>query len=33
MKGTYQFNIQHGMRTGDLKGVYDIGLRIEKYVK
>ncbi|MGD0340351.1 MAG: gliding motility lipoprotein GldH [Bacteroidales bacterium] len=29
-KGTYHFKIQHGMRTGDLKGVYDIGIRIEK---
>jgi gliding motility-associated lipoprotein GldH len=29
-KGTYQFNIQHGMRTEDLNGVYDFGLRIEK---
>jgi gliding motility-associated lipoprotein GldH len=29
-KGTYHFKIQHGMRIGDLKGVYDIGLRIEK---
>jgi gliding motility-associated lipoprotein GldH len=30
LKGTYVFKIQHGMRTGDLKGVYDLGLRIEK---
>jgi gliding motility-associated lipoprotein GldH len=30
VKGTYQFKIQHGMRIGDLKGVYDFGLRIEK---
>jgi len=29
-KGTYHFKIQHGMRTGDLKGVYDIGVRVEK---
>jgi gliding motility-associated lipoprotein GldH len=29
-KGTYQFNIQHGMRVEDLQGVYDVGLRIEK---
>jgi gliding motility-associated lipoprotein GldH len=28
VKGTYQFKIQHGMRVGDLKGVYDFGLRI-----
>jgi gliding motility-associated lipoprotein GldH len=32
-KGTYEFKIQHGMRIEDLKGVYDIGLRIEKYKK
>jgi gliding motility-associated lipoprotein GldH len=30
LKGTYLFKIQHGMRTEDLKGVYDFGLRIEK---
>jgi gliding motility-associated lipoprotein GldH len=30
VRGTYQFKIQHGMRIGDLKGVYDFGLRIEK---
>ena len=30
LKGTYVFKIQHGMRTADLKGVYDIGVRIEK---
>jgi gliding motility-associated lipoprotein GldH len=29
-KGTYHFKIQHGMRIGDLKGVYDIGVRFEK---
>jgi gliding motility-associated lipoprotein GldH len=29
-KGTYQFNIQHGMRKEELDGIYDIGLRIEK---
>ncbi len=29
-KGTYLFKIQHGMRIGDLPGIYDIGLRIEK---
>jgi gliding motility-associated lipoprotein GldH len=33
VKGTYQFKIQHGMRIEDLKGVYDIGLRIEKISK
>ena len=30
LKGTYVFRIQHGMRVGDLKGIYDLGLRIEK---
>jgi len=30
-KGIYNIKIQHGMRAGDLKGVYDIGLRIEKF--
>ena len=30
LKGTYRFNIQHGMRIEDLKGVYDFGLTIEK---
>jgi len=30
VKGTYHFNIQHGMRIEDLNGVYDFGLRIEK---
>jgi len=29
-KGTYIINIRHGMRTESLKGVYDVGLRIEK---
>jgi gliding motility-associated lipoprotein GldH len=33
VKGIYQFNIQHGMRIKDLKGVYDIGLRVEKTSK
>jgi len=28
--GTYQFKVQHGMRTENLKSVYDLGLRIEK---
>jgi gliding motility-associated lipoprotein GldH len=32
-KGTYEFKIQHGMRIENLKGVYDIGIRIEKYKK
>jgi gliding motility-associated lipoprotein GldH len=30
LKGTYRFNIQHGMRKESLNGVYDFGLRIEK---
>jgi gliding motility-associated lipoprotein GldH len=29
LQGIYSFKIQHGMRIGDLKGVYDLGLRIE----
>jgi len=29
-KGVYDFKIQHGMRVGDLLGVYDIGVRINK---
>jgi gliding motility-associated lipoprotein GldH len=33
LKGIYQFKIQHGMRTEDLKGVYDFGLRVEKISK
>jgi gliding motility-associated lipoprotein GldH len=33
LKGTYEFKIQHGMRVQDLKGVYDLGLRIEKIKK
>jgi gliding motility-associated lipoprotein GldH len=33
LKGTYEFKIQHGMRIENLKGVYDIGLRIEKIKK
>jgi gliding motility-associated lipoprotein GldH len=33
LKGTYRFKIQHGMRPGNLKGVYDFGLRIEKSTK
>jgi gliding motility-associated lipoprotein GldH len=28
--GTYKFSIRHGMRAEDLKGVYDIGLKVEK---
>ena len=30
LKGEYVFRIQHGMRSTDLRGVYDFGLRIEK---
>jgi gliding motility-associated lipoprotein GldH len=30
LKGIYTFKIRHGMRIETLKGVYDIGLRIEK---
>ena len=33
LKGTYLFKIQHGMRIEDLKGIYDIGLRVEKIRK
>ena len=33
LKGIYEFKIQHGMRTENLKGVYDFGLRIEKIRK
>lgn len=32
-KGNYIFKIQHGMRTEDLKGVYDFGIRVEKISK
>ena len=30
VKGTYQFDIRHGMRIEDLIGVYDFGLKIKK---
>jgi len=33
IKGTYTFAVNHGMRIIDLKGVYDIGIRIEKTTK
>jgi gliding motility-associated lipoprotein GldH len=33
VKGTYRFEIKHGMRILDLKGVYDFGLRIVKSSK
>lgn len=29
-KGTYEIEVQHGMRMTDLKGVYDFGIRVEK---
>ncbi len=32
-KGSYRFNIQHGMREQNLKGVYDFGIRVEKITK
>jgi len=33
VKGKYSISIRHGMRTESLKGVYDIGLRVEKIKK
>lgn len=30
VEGKYSFKIRHGMRSENLKGVYDIGLRIER---
>ncbi len=30
VKGDWRIDIQHGMRIGELKGVYDVGVRIEK---
>ena len=33
LKGIYQFKIQHGMRVENLKGVYDLGVRVEKISK
>lgn len=30
MEGSYTFEIRQGMRSGDLKGIRDVGLRIEK---
>jgi gliding motility-associated lipoprotein GldH len=32
-KGLYRFKIRHGMRIGSLKGIYDLGLTIEKTEK
>lgn len=29
-KGTYTFKIRHGMRIENVKGIYDLGFRIEK---
>jgi gliding motility-associated lipoprotein GldH len=29
-KGTYSFKVQHGMRSEDLNGIYDFGMRIVK---
>jgi gliding motility-associated lipoprotein GldH len=29
-KGTFVFKIQHGMRIGELEGIYDFGIRIVK---
>ena len=31
-KGIYQVKVQHGMRAGDLKDVYDLGIRVEKHI-
>jgi len=33
VSGTYQINVQHGMRIEDLKGIYDFGVRVEKTSK
>lgn len=33
LKGTYSFNIRHGMRVIDLPGVYDFGIKITKTEK
>lgn len=33
LKGEYLFKIQHGMRSENLMGVYDIGFRIERISK
>ncbi|HBL74358.1 MAG: hypothetical protein A2W90_19750 [Bacteroidetes bacterium GWF2_42_66] len=29
-RGTYQFNMQHGMRNEMLEGIRDVGIRVEK---
>lgn len=31
--GIYRFSVQHGMREEELKGVYDIGIRVEKVTR
>ena len=33
LKGVYTFKIRHGMRSENLKGVFDLGLKIEKIRK
>lgn len=33
LTGTYRFKIQHGMRAGNLEGVYDFGLKITETSK
>ena len=33
VKGSYLVRVQHGMRTQDLKGVYDFGLRVDRISK
>ena len=30
MKGHYRFTLEQAMRTPNLKGIYDVGLRVEK---
>jgi gliding motility-associated lipoprotein GldH len=30
VRGTYLFTVRHGMRTEELNGVYDFGIRIER---
>jgi gliding motility-associated lipoprotein GldH len=32
-KGTYTFRVRHGMRSENLQGVYDLGLRISRIKK
>lgn len=33
VKGNYEVKVQHGMRVGDLKGVYDLSLTVKKIKK